>query len=591
MDWSLLNQVYCSEAMNLDFNRKMKTKEKQKRCKEKILLAILPYWDPMIPPMGIASLKRFLRGYGYNVRLIDLIVKSEFPDFYSKYFEVLKRCIPENKWGNFKNIGHDVLQNHMMAHINYQDEGEYIELVKLLIYKSYYVEVDSNGVRELVEIMHRFYAVLETDFLKLLEEEKPDVLGLTAYKGTLPASLFILKLTRKIYPHIKTVLGGGAFADSHALGSPNFEALSEKTKDYLDKIIVGQGELLFLEYLQGELPGSQRVYTKADINGRILDFRSVETPDFQDLDIQDYPYMGATASVSCLYRCSFCNSVNFWGNYRKKDPRQTAAEMVEMYKKYGHQLFFMTDALLNPVVTGLAKEFLKTGITLYYDAYFKVDEASADINNTLLWRRGGLYRVRLGVESGSQKVLDIMDKRITTDMIKAAVSALAYAGIKTTTYWVIGHPGETEEDFQQSLELLEELQGDIFQAECNPFNYHFSGQSGSDSWKDKRIRLFPVKTDDMLVFKTWTLDCEPLREVAYKRMHRFVNHCKKLGIPNPYSLNEHVKADERWRKLHKNAVPSLLEFKKRGKHINEAKRVKKLHFLKSTRDESYDFGF
>lgn len=571
--------------------KKIEDQTYPKTGNEKILLVILPYWSPMIPPMGMASLKRFLRDYGYPVKTVDLIVKKECLDFYSKYFEVLKDCIPQEKRGNFFNIGHDVLQNHMMAHMNHQDEKKYIRLVKLLIARSYYVEVDNNHVGGLIEVMADFYTMLGNYFLDLLEEEKPDVLGVTAFKGTLPVSMFVLKLTRERYPHIKTVMGGGVFADSHAQGSPNFAALLEGTKGYLDKIIVGQGEYLFLKYLQGELPESRRTYTKEDINGKVLEFSSLEIPDFSDLDINSYPYLGATASTSCKYQCSFCNSVKYWGNYRKKDPAQTVREMVEMYKKYGHQLFFMTDALLNPVVTQLAEEFLKTPISLYYDAYFKVDKESGDIDNTLLWRRGGLYRVRLGVESGSQDVLDSMGKEITVDMTRASVSALAYAGIKTTAYWVIGHPGETEEDFQQTLDLLEELQNDIFQAECNPYAYHFSGQTGSERWESKRIPLYPEEMNKMLVFKTWTLNCEPLREVAYERMHRFVSRCKELGIPNPYSLNEHAKADERWHRLHKNAVPPLIAFRNRGDYIGESKKVKKLHFLKNVRQDNRAFGF
>jgi radical SAM superfamily enzyme YgiQ (UPF0313 family) len=249
-------------------------------------------------------------------------------------------------------------------------------------------------------------------------------------------------------------MGGGTFNETHAPDSPNFQALLDATAGCLDKIILGQGELLFLKYLWGELPESQRVYTKADIDGKILDFHEQELPDFSDLDMGKYPYLAATASASCKYGCSFCVARKVGGEYRAKNPIQTVDEMIIMYRKYGHQLFFMTDSLINPVVTDLANEFIKSGVSLYYDAYFKVDEPSGDIRNTILWRRGGLYRVRLGTESGSQRILDAMDKRITVDQIKATVSALAYAGIKTTTYWVIGHPGETEADFQQTLDLV-----------------------------------------------------------------------------------------------------------------------------------------
>ena len=75
----------------------------------KIFLTIFPYWDPMIPPMGITSLKQYIQQYGYNVITEDLIVKKECLDFYTEYFRILGRNIPYEKQGNFRNIGHDVL--------------------------------------------------------------------------------------------------------------------------------------------------------------------------------------------------------------------------------------------------------------------------------------------------------------------------------------------------------------------------------------------------------------------------------------------------------------------------------------------------
>lgn len=558
---------------------------------KKILLAILPYWDPMIPPMGICSLKTFLQSNGYDVKTVDLIVKQECLDFYDKYFETLKRCVPEDKRGNFNNIGHDVLQAHLMAYWNHDDENEYIELVKEMIFKSYYVQAEDCYVRDLNSVMDVFYKMLEEYFAQLLDEEKPDVVGITAYKCTIATSLFVLKLTKKRYPHIKTLMGGGTFNESHAPDSPNFRILLEESKDYLDKIILGQGELLFLAYLRGTLPADQRVYTKDDIGGKILDFEEVSLPDFSDLDIGRYPYLAATASASCLYQCSFCVGSRVSGKYRVKNTAQTVNEMKTLYNRYGRQLFFMTDSLLNPIASDLANEFIKSGISLYYDAYFKVDDASGDIQNTLLWRKGGMYRVRLGTESGSQRILDEMDKRITIPQMKTAISALAYAGIKTTTYWVIGHPGETEEDFQATLDIIAELKDDIFQAECNYFLVHFSQQAKADDWRKHIQFLYPEEMLKMTVFQYYTPGMEPLREEAFRRVHRFESHCRKLGIPNPYSYAEHVEADKRWKKLHKNAVPPLLDFLSRKQYIDDTKNIKIESFARNTREEEGDFEF
>ena len=63
----------------------------------KILLLLLPYWTPQIPPLGISCLKSFLQPYGYSVTNKDINIEPEFNDIYNRYFDLLKEYIPENK--------------------------------------------------------------------------------------------------------------------------------------------------------------------------------------------------------------------------------------------------------------------------------------------------------------------------------------------------------------------------------------------------------------------------------------------------------------------------------------------------------------
>lgn len=556
-----------------------------------IYLLILPYWDPMIPPMGISSLKSYLQDKGYNVKTEDLIVKNESLEFYDSYFEALRRIVPPDKQGNFFNIGHDVLQNHMMASQNYTDEEQYVNLVKILIFQHFYVDGNTEEIKRLNRIVEEFFKMLRNYLTEQYHKYLPAVVGVTAYKCTLPASLFALKLAKEIIPNVKTIMGGGTFNESHAPDSPSFETLLELSKDYLDKIMLGPGEFLLEAYLQDKLPNDKRVYTKEDIGDKIPSFEILKIPDFSDLDLMKYPCLSATASVSCVYECSFCTAKKVTGQYRTKLTAQLVDEMSEMSNLCGHQLFFMTDSLINPVITDISNEMIRRKRSLYYDAYFKVDDASALIQNTLLWRKGGLYRVRLGTESGSQTILDKMAKKITTSQIKSTLSALAYAGVKTTTYWVIGHPGETEEDFQKTLDLIAEMKDDIFQAECNYFLYHYSQQASNDEWAPHRMPLYPDWADKMLANKYWTLNLAPLREETFKRVHRFESHCRQLGIPNPYTYKEHIEADKRWRLLHKNAVPPLLSFLKRDMYIDENLSIELKDLVKANKFNIDEFAF
>lgn len=556
----------------------------------KIFLALLPYWTPQIPPMGIASLKSFLVSHGFIVKAIDANTYDKFDRIHTNYFDCLELCIPRERRGNFRNIGSDVLRNHMMAHLNRTDDNSYIELVKTVIYKTFFTRLGDDQVMVLEDLVGNFYQVLEKFVLDLIQEEEPAVLGLSVFSGSLPASLFTFKLVKEKAPHILNVMGGGIFADQLKVGSPGWDFFLEKTP-YIDKIIAGEGEILFLKLLQGQLPVEKRVYTLADLGNEVLDIAKVDIPDFSDFNLELYPALSFYTSRSCPFQCSFCSETVQWGKYRKKKAVQIADELIRLYEKHRSQLFFMVDSLLNPVIQELADELIGLASVFYWDGYLRVGDAVCQIEKTEHWRRAGFYRARLGVESGSPSVLERMGKQISPEQVKAAIRGLAFVGIKTTTYWVVGYPGETEDDFLKTLELVTELKDDIYEAECNPFNYFLSGQVNSGNWaKMESIPLYP-DAQDMLIVQSWALDIEPSREEVYRRVQRFVTHCEKCGIPNPYSLYDIDQADKRWKQIHKNAVPPLIEFSNKDRYIDECRGIKKTNIAGKNIDKDLSFRF
>jgi hypothetical protein len=215
----------------------------EKFTNEKLLLVLLPFGDPQIPPPGISCLKSFLQQHGFHVKTADANVEKELNEIYHIYHDSLKHFIPVDRMGNFYKIGYDVLRHQSMAFLNYDDEKDYIEAVKQVIYHTFYVDAADEHILGLHHITREFYSRLEKYLLNLLEKEKPAVLGISVYSGTLPASLFAFKLAKQRYPGIKTVMGGGVFADLLAYGSPNLQVLLEKAP-YIDKIIIGEGELV-----------------------------------------------------------------------------------------------------------------------------------------------------------------------------------------------------------------------------------------------------------------------------------------------------------------------------------------------------------
>jgi radical SAM superfamily enzyme YgiQ (UPF0313 family) len=577
---------------------------KMKREKEmNVLLALLPFWDPQVPPVGIASLKSFISRRGYRVKTVDANLEEDFRGIRDEYLRRLEASIPEEKRRHLYNIGYTVLRNHLMGHQNvrpsepgspgYYRNTDYIGLIKKVIYNTFFHQVEDDAVEQLDRLVRQFYIRLKDYILELLERERPSVLGVSVYSDTLPASLFALRLTRETYPDIRTVMGGGIFSGELTVDNANFPTFLEQTP-YIDKIVVGEGEALLLELLEGRLPEDQRVFTLQDAGHKPMDLDTIGLPDFSDFDPQYYTIWADYTSRSCPFQCGFCVETVYWGRYRKKSPARIADELTQMHTQYGHQLFLMCDSLLNPVISGLAQEFLDRPQALYWGGYLRADKDVCSPDNVLLWRRGGFYRARLGLESGSQKILQAMGKKIAIEQVKAAVYHLASVGIKTTTYWVIGYPGETEEDFQQTLDLIEELKDDIYEADCNPFWYFYGGQVKSGDWQRgyQSIPLYSKEEQELLLLQTWTLDREPSRLETYERVNRFIRHIRELGIPNPYSLDQVYRADERWSRLHHNAVPPLTAFQDHDNNIEECKSAAPVYAISGKQlEEDGDFGF
>lgn len=559
--------------------------------KDKILLAVLPYWTPLLPPQGIARIKRFLGNYGYVVKTVDSNLDSRIKTAYDDYFDAITQFLPEDKQGNIEIIGNDVWREHLMAHINYQDETQYRELIKIIVYQTFFFQINESMVSRLIHLVKEFYALIESYFTNLLETEKPNVVGLTIYNDTLPASLFILRLIRDKYPYIRTAVGGAIFVTHFYDGSPNTPTFLEEIDDYVDIIIRGPGEQLFLKFLEGKLSPTKKIYERNDLTPEELSAPAITIPDLSDFNTSGYMYSAVSGSTSCPYKCSFCNVAASFGDYSKRAPGQIVDDMMTLYQQHNSRLVYMLDALLNPIASELAKELLKTNVSIYWDGYFRVDEDACKIDNAYLWRQGGFYRARLGVESGSQRVLDLMGKDITIEQTKATLSNLAHAGIKTTAYMVVGHPGETEADFQMTLDFVEEYKDTIWEIRGNPFYYYYSGQGKSDQWTDKSKLLYPDWASRMLISRTWILECEPSREEMFRRVNRFVRHCQKLGIPTLNSFQDINRADIRWKKLHIHAVPPVLDLINHEVPLDESKRVNRLLTAQNLQQDVDEFEF
>ncbi|HAN17193.1 MAG: hypothetical protein A2X13_06040 [Bacteroidetes bacterium GWC2_33_15] len=523
-----------------------------------IYLVQLPFWTPLIPPQGIAKIKSYLQSNGYRVKTSDLNVDYEVKSTYESLLKIIRDIVPKEKWGNFYDNIHEIIKYSLLLVLNEPDYEKAHPILKKIFNYYYLVELTKEDSARIISLLTEYFTYLENSIVsQILNDEEISVLGLSLHSGNLGSGLYVLKRIKQEKPYIKTVIGGSIFMGELRNNTPDFNRFYNKADKLIDYYIIGSGESSFLHLLKNRFSSTERVIISDPAKEAVLGFGI--KPDLDDFDIKKYPYIASYVSQSCPNKCSFCNERTFMGEYIERDINRVVDEIEHNSKLYQKNMIFMLDVLMNNYITQFSKGLIQRGLNIFFDGYIRVSDQLNNSDQTQLWREAGFYRARLGIESGSQKILDLINKNITVEQIYNSLKGLAGKGIKTTTYLVIGHPGETDNDFKETLDLLTRSQEYIWQAEPHLFRYFYTGQSDSETWAKSRIPLYTDEELDILFFQTYNLDLLPTRTTSLERIWRMMEHIEMKGIVNPFSVYDKFKADERWSGLHENSVPSVVE--------------------------------
>jgi radical SAM superfamily enzyme YgiQ (UPF0313 family) len=518
------------------------------RTTGRVLLLKPPYFTPWTPPLGIAILKSFLREYGIAATCFDFNVDPDLWGMHHRYFETLQefdRTILNDGYSRLWWI----LNAHMLAFANRSSEAEIASMLEVIL-PLYGVRTSSGVSRRLLSLVANYYRRLD-EVTESIDFSQYSVVGTSTYTTSLGSSLWLLRKAKEQFPGIKTIMGGGAFADDLALGSDNLEILL-RDYDFIDHVVLGEGEMLLLQLLNGTL-SHKRVISLADLSGITLNMKDVPSPDFSDFSMENYYHLTIEGARSCPFQCSFCSETIQWGEYRKKPIEILAEQVLELSRSHGVREFFMGDSLMNPYLIPFANELLKREGNILYDGYLRADSPVTHKKHVEKWAASGLFRVRLGIESAAANVLKAMDKKTSPEVIAKVLKTLAASGIRTTTYWIVGFPGETEADFQETCNFIRANANNIYELEAHPYYYYPYGQVGSRLYQCKE--LYPDEVISLTHFKVWDIvGVEPARDVRYERLKRLCALASELKLPNMYTMAERYAAEDRWRSLHPQAV-------------------------------------
>ncbi len=160
-------------------------------------------------------------------------------------------------------------------------------------------------------------------------------------------------------------------------------------------------------------------------------------------------------SRGCPFDCSWCSKPTFGRTFRQQSPARVLEELSALKDRYGvNYVRFCDDVfgISRPWLETLLDGMLERDLALKFECLARVDLLKPDLLARM--RRAGLARVYVGVESGSQKMLDLMNRGTKVQQIERTAQALRDAGVRQYWFLMLGYPGETLEDLEATFQLF-----------------------------------------------------------------------------------------------------------------------------------------
>ena len=402
-------------------------------------------------PLGIASLAPYVKSRvpDADVRLIDLNIAL---------WHILAAADPE---------GHDLLAFTQGKSGQFLDHGQ----------TRYYKQVWDRLRRRMTHLGDQAGLYLETgdadrEFLSILGNQVDQIICLEAelvgisvlFPEQVPFAAALaraLKQTLEIKgrSRVRIVLGGAMMSAMPV--SQLLEAVPE-----IDAVICGEGELPVAALCEGrplnEIAGliyREDEHIRVNKPPRTLSLKALPAPDFSGLALDRYfnpvPVLPVLFSRGCAWRrCRFCSHNFSFGGHRKKAVHDFVSEMAVYNRSFGVRHFYFADEYITPDdMDALCQEIMVQGLNILFHILGK-PTADCTQARLALWRAAGCRWIGWGIETGSQRLLDLINKGTRVEEIESVINHSASVGISNLGLMIFGLPTSTDEDLDLTLDFL-----------------------------------------------------------------------------------------------------------------------------------------
>lgn len=313
-------------------------------------------------------------------------------------------------------------------------------------------------------------------FRALVAREQPPVVGIYT---NLMTKFNVLEMIQVCKQHRAVVVLGGP--------EPPYYAA-----DYLERgadvIVNGEGELTLEELVphlaKHGLSGLDRVngisfrgddgaVVETAPRAFIADLSANPWPDREAIQIEDYMRVWkehhGRSSVSvihargCPYTCTWCSHSVYGNTHRRRTPEDAAEELLWIKERYNPDLIWYADdvfAINHRWFFKYAEELKKRGVRIPFECISRADRLNEEVVKSLA--EMGCFRLWNGSESGSQRVLDAMDRKVEVADVQTKTHLLQRYGIETGMFIMLGYEGEAISDLEATVEHLKIANPDIF---------------------------------------------------------------------------------------------------------------------------------
>lgn len=257
---------------------------------------------------------------------------------------------------------------------------------------------------------------------------------------------------------------------------------SDHYEKYLNKsadiVIIGEGEITLgevlmtweqnksIESISGIAFKKENNIIKTPPRTVLRDLDSLPLPEWDLVDIDSYKkvwndggkefMLNLATTRGCPYKCNWCAKPIYGNRYNSRSPQNVIQEIEILKEKYNVSKFWMCDDIFG-LKPGWVKEFntllKEKNINITYKIQTRVDLLLQD-NTIKELAESGLYEAWVGAESGSQKILDAMDKGTTIEEINKATTLLQQNNVRVGYFLQFGYLGETKEDIEATIAMV-----------------------------------------------------------------------------------------------------------------------------------------